>query len=247
MNILITNDDGIESPGLQALVEALSPSHHVDVIAPDGERSGMSHYLTMKDAIRCRRIGGHGYVISGSPADCVILGVLGVLDRRPDVVLSGINLGANLGTDVVYSGTAAAARQAAFMGIPGVALSLTDSRPPYNFVPLVRFVSEHLHELIRLWDSEHFINVNAPNREGEELPVVLTRLSRRHYEDQLRNHPGDDGETYYYLDGAPSKNGVVPGTDWAAVESGFISLSPVSIHPVEHSDVGDYREAAFLV
>ncbi len=247
MNILITNDDGIESPGLQALVEALSSDHHVDVIAPDGERSGMSHYLTMKGAIRCRRIDGRGYVISGSPADCVILGVLGVLDSKPDVVLSGINLGANLGTDVVYSGTAAAARQAAFMGIPGIAVSLTDAEPPCNFSPLVRFVSQRLHELVRLWDREHFININAPNREGEELPVVLTRLCRRHYGNRLRNHAGRNGEMYYYLDGAPTNNGVVPGTDWAAVEAGYISLSPVSIHPVEYTDVGDYREAEFLV
>ena len=247
MNILVTNDDGIASPGLQALVEAVSADHHVDIIAPDGERSGMSHYLTMKDEIRCRRIDGRGYVISGSPADCVILGVLGVLDYKPDVVLSGINLGANLGTDVVYSGTAAAARQAAFMGIPGIAVSLTNADPPCNFSPLVRFISQYLGELIRLWDREHFININAPNSEFEELPVVLTRLSRRHYEDRLRNRVGRDGETYYYVEGAPSNNGVVPGTDWAAVEAGYISLSPVTIHPVEHSDVADYREAGFLV
>lgn len=249
MNILITNDDGIDSPGLRTLARALSEEHHVDIIAPDGERSGMSHYLTMKDAIRCRPVDGMGYVISGSPADCVLLGVLGVLERKPDVVLSGINIGANLGTDVVYSGTAAAARQAAFMGIPGIALSLTDPKPPYNFTPLISFVSQHLNALIELWDPDHFININAPDTDTEksELPVALTRLSRRVYQDRLLDYTAPGGDTYYFLDGAPLQTGEVDGTDWAAVEAGSISLSPVTIHPSEHSADNEYRNAAFLV
>lgn len=246
MNILITNDDGIDSPGLRTLAEALEKDHNVDIIAPDGERSGMSHYLTMKDAIRCRRVNGTGYVISGSPADCVLLGVLGVLERRPDVVLSGINIGANLGTDVVYSGTAAAARQAAFMKIPGIALSLTNPTPPYNFTPLISFVVQHLDTLIELWDSDHFININAPNTQKSELPVALTRLSRRVYQDRILDYTAPGGDTYYFLDGVPLQTGEVDGTDWAAVEAGNISLSPVTIHPSEHSADYDYRNAAFL-
>lgn len=245
MNILITNDDGIDSPGLRILAEALAVEHYVQIIAPDGERSGMSHYLTMRDPIRLREVDG-GFVISGSPADCVILGMLGAIEHKPDVVIAGINLGANLGTDVVYSGTAAAARQAAFMGVPGIAVSLADSRPPFNFLPLTTFISENLDTLVELWDSEHFININAPNSSEPELPVRLTRLSRRVYEDNLCDYTSPGGDTYFFLDGAPDKSGAVSGTDWDAVESGYISICPVTIHPVEHSKDEEYRNAAFL-
>ncbi len=246
MNILITNDDGIDSPGLQALVDTISPHHSVQVIAPDGQRSGTSHYLTMHEAIRCRRVGDRGRVISGSPADCVLLGVLGALDRKPDVVLSGINLGANLGTDVVYSGTAAAARQAAFMGVPGIALSLVDTNGSLNFQPLTSLLESHLEDLIDLWDADHFINVNAPNCSDATLPVRLGQLCQRVYDDDLHAYTAPGGDVYYFLDGSLDDSGAVDGTDWAVVRSGAISLSPVSIHPCEYPGVDKYRHARFL-
>ena len=246
MNILITNDDGIDSPGLEVLVDALSPYHAVEVIAPDGQRSGTSHSLTMQEAIRCRRVGESRHVISGSPADCVLLGVLGALDIKPDVVLSGINLGANLGTDVVYSGTVAAARQAAFMGVPGIALSLTEASGSLNFLPLTNLVTRHLQELIDLWNTDHFINVNAPNTSAATLGVNIGRLCRRVYDNSLQAYTAPGGDVYYFLDGSLDDSGVVEGTDWAVVRSGAIAVSPVSIHPCEYPGAGKYRHARFL-
>ncbi|MFP4644219.1 MAG: 5'/3'-nucleotidase SurE [Spirochaetales bacterium] len=246
MNILITNDDGIDSPGLQALVDALSPDHAVEIIAPDGQRSGTSHYLTMHEAIRCRRVGDRARVISGSPADCVILGVLGALDTKPDVVLSGINLGANLGTDVVYSGTAAAARQAAFMGVPGIALSLTETNGTLNFRPLTNLVTHHLPELMDLWDADHFVNVNAPNTMASTLPIDIGRLCQRIYDDNLHAYTAPGGDVYYFLDGSLDDSAIVEGTDWGVVQSGAIAVSPVSIHPCEYPGAEKYRQARFL-
>ena len=136
MTVLLTNDDGIDSAGLEALRSHLSVHHDVWTVAPDGERSAMSHYITVRDPIRCREIGKQIYKSSGSPADCVIVGMVGGFATKPDIVVSGINIGPNLGTDIVLSGTVAAARQAAFMGVPGIAVSINTYSPPFHLEPL---------------------------------------------------------------------------------------------------------------
>jgi len=184
VRILLTNDDGIDSAGLSSLRDALA-EHEVWTIAPDGERSAQSHSITVHDPIRCRTLGERVYATSGTPADCVIVGVLGVMGERPDAVVSGINIGPNLGTDIIYSGTVAAARQAAFMGIPGVAVSINSYRPPFHLGPLARFVARNIEQLVGLWNPRHLININGPNVDSDALPVQITYPSWRIYHDRL--------------------------------------------------------------
>ncbi len=246
MNILLTNDDGIESPGLRALEESLSREHTVYVVAPDGERSGMSHYITMKLPVRAQKKGERRLAVSGSPADCVILALHGAIGVRPDVVISGPNLGANLGTDVVYSGTVAAARQAAFAGVPGIALSVDSYRPPWHFSPIVEFIRDHVDEIIGLWTPDHFLNINAANDSEGRMPVRLTTLGRRTYRDQLFEYEAPSGDKYFFLDGEPDDSAVHADSDVSFVKAGGIAMTPVAIYPNEQSDFSRYEGASFL-
>lgn len=246
MTVLLTNDDGVESPGLDALRQALSVDHDVWVVAPDGERSAMSHYITVRDPIRLRKVAEQKYACSGSPADCTIVGASGGLPVTPDIVLSGINIGPNLGTDIIYSGTVAAARQAAFLGIPGIAVSINTYTPPFHLEPLAAFVVYHLDELRRLWNPRHFININAPNLDVANLPVRLTFPSWRLYHDHLERFDSPRGDIYFFLDGRPEESGIQEGSDWHAVSEGAISVTPIYVNAIDHHEDEAYRDALFL-
>ncbi len=245
MKILITNDDGIHSPGLSALRSALEPHHEVWVVAPDGERSGTSHSLTLKEPIKCVPVAERMFACSGTPADCVILAYLGAIPVTPDVVVAGINIGPNLGTDVLYSGTAAAARQAAIMGYPGIATSIAGFVPPFYFKGITSFVVENLDILCSLWDQDHFININGPNVDNPVPPVRITRLARRIYQDRLVHYESPRGESYYFLDGYPIQNDDVEESDTRAVDQGALSLSPVYLNPTDLQEIAAYKEAQF--
>lgn len=247
MRILLTNDDGVASPGLLRLREILEEhNHEVWAVAPDGERSGMSNYITLTEAIRCEEVGNRLFAISGSPADCVMVATLGAIPATPEVVISGINIGPNLGTDIIYSGTAAGARQAAYKGIPGIAVSLDSFTPPLHFDPIARFVSEHLQELTKLWNPDHFININAPNLDEEALPVHITRPSVRRYDDTLHQWDPPRGGRYYFVDGSLNKATPEAGTDWHAISQGAISISPVMLNPINHAIEEAYQRASFI-
>lgn len=246
MRILITNDDGIHSPGLEAIRRALESDHEVWVLAPDSERSAMSHYITVKDPVSCKQLDERTYISNGSPADCVIIGMLGALPITPEIVISGINIGANLGSDIIYSGTAAAARQAAIMGVPGFALSLDGFRDPLHFEPFAEFAADNLDEFVGLWNSEHFININSPNTPDGGKEVVITSPAVRFYNDKLASFKAPSGEMYYFLDGTPAQTELQPGTDWHAVAEGKISVSPIYLNPINHRDELGYRSASFL-
>ncbi|MEE8440701.1 MAG: 5'/3'-nucleotidase SurE [Spirochaetia bacterium] len=246
MTVLLTNDDGIDSTGLEALQAALSVDHDVWTIAPDGERSAMSHYITLRDPIRCRKIAEQVYSSSGSPADCVIVGTLGGLPVTPDVVVSGINIGPNFGTDIIYSGTVAAARQAAFMGIPGIAVSINAHSAPFYLDPIANFVTEHLEDFRQLWNPRHLININAPNLELTDPPVRVTFPSWRIYEDRVERFDSPRGDTYYFLNGRPLEGPLEEGSDWHAVSEGAVSVSPIYLNPVDHHENEAYRDALFL-
>lgn len=245
MKVLVTNDDGVDSPGLLAVRDSLARDHEVWVLAPDGERSGTSHSLTLKEPIKCIKLDERTYASSGTPADCVILAFLGALPTKFDVVIAGANLGPNLGTDLLYSGTAAAARQAAIMGVPGIAVSLCGYAPPYHFAGITNFVSENLEVLCDLWEDDHFININAPNSEDPYPPVQVTRLARRVYRDRLVHYTSPRGDSYYFLDGYPIESHDGEGSDTYAVERGSLSLSPVYLNPTDLDEIAAYREVRF--
>lgn len=245
MKILVTNDDGIYSPGLTALVDAFSADHDVWVLAPDGERSGYSNSITISEPIRCTRVDERLYASSGTPADCVILGTRGAIPIEPELVISGINIGPNLGSDIVYSGTCAAARQAVYRGLPGIAFSINSFHPPFHFEPVARLVAENLPALLELWNPDHFININAPNM-VEPRGVAVTTPAMRRYDDELLPFEPPRGGTYYFVDGRPSDTVLEEGTDWHAVEEGLISVSPVMINPVNHVVESRYRDLPFV-
>lgn len=241
MKILLTNDDGIESPGLRSLEEALR-GHELCVVAPDGERSGSSHRITLKAPVKFAEAGPGRYACSGTPADCVLYSVHGAIDFSPDVVVSGINIGPNLGTDLIYSGTAAAARQAAFMGIPGIAVSqlLKENRIDYNAA--AAFIVDTLEKLVKVWDEDHFININVPYPDQNLLEYEITYPSRRIYHDTVESYTAPDGHTYHFLNGTFPDAEPVQGSDWDAVKRNRISVSPIYLHPVPEYDMVKFGE-----
>jgi 5'-nucleotidase len=244
MRILLTNDDGIDSAGLEALRAALS-EHELWIVAPDGERSAQSHSITVHEPIRCTEIGPSVFSTSGTPADCVLVAALGLLPQRPDVVVSGINIGPNLGTDIIFSGTVAAARQGAFMGIPGIAVSVNSYSPPFHMGPLAAFVASNLELLVSLWNPRHLININGPNAESGPVPAEVTFPSWRLYHDQLEEFRSPRGERYYFLNGHPIENEMEEGSDWTAVARGHISVSPIFLNAVDHHEDEAYRTVEF--
>ncbi len=245
MIILITNDDGIDSPGLSVLQEVLSKQHEVWTVAPKHERSGTSHGITMKTPVCIHEVDERTFYIDGTPADCVVYSLLGAIPAKPDVVISGINLGPNLGTDILYSGTAAAAREAALNKIPGIALSLNSKKPPYHFRTLTRFLSVNLEVLIEMWHPDHFININAPNIENGAFDVRITHPSRRVYKDRIEQFTAPNGDRYMFFSGELPDAELEQESDWEAISKGKISVSPVFLHPINHEHESLYDPDKF--
>jgi len=239
MRILLTNDDGIQSDGLFALVDSLGSLkndrgeqlHEIWVVAPEHERSGVSHAMTLKKPTKLRKLGEHRYSCSGTPADCVIVAGLGVLHEAPNVVISGINKGPNLGTDIIYSGTCGAARQAALEGIPAIAVSCASFGDSLEYGGLTSFVASNLEKLITLWKPDSFININGPSTSCTDLCAVWANPGKNRYLDNLKCFDGADGYTYCFL--AEGRQERTPDiySDHHAVSQGFIALSLVEIHP----------------
>jgi 5'-nucleotidase len=245
MRILISNDDGIESPGLLTLKGELEKEHEVWVTAPDRERSGMSHSITLRDPVRFRQVAARMYACDGTPADTVLYSLLGALPVQPDIIISGINRGPNLGTDIIYSGTAAAARQGALVGIPSIAVSVAPIKPPFPFEKAAKFVRNNIQLFLELWSSDHFINVNFPPPSSQVNEVSITHPSRRIYSDKAESFQSPNGDKYYFLTGESIHAREEEGSDWNAVQAGKISVSPVYLHPMNHEVIHTYQEAQF--
>jgi len=231
MLILLTNDDGIHSAGIRALRDVLSPVHDVWVVAPETEKSGSSHGITLKSHLRCCSRDEKAYSITGTPVDCVMSGILKVLPTPPDIVVSGINHGPNIGTDLLYSGTAAAARQASLLGIPGFALSLANHTRPEDFEPGAAFFLQHLDELLQYWSDEVFLNINFPTQfPGEDL-WRWTHPARRKYHDRMADFTAPNKDRYFFLHGEPMDHDADEGSDLHAVQEGVVSVSPILVYP----------------
>ncbi len=231
MRLLLTNDDGYDCEGIQYLAEELEKDHEVWVMAPDSERSGTSHAITLKGASKLRKIAERRFTCSGMPADCVILSILGILPFRPDAVISGINRGPNLGTDLVYSGTAAAARQAALYDIPALAVSLAGLEAPFLFREASRFVALNLSKLLNHWKQGIFLNLNIPNSSGTEHRIEMAKLAIRSYSDNLKRFTAPDGSVFCFLADGKIETLHEEGTDHWFVDQGCAALSKVLIRP----------------
>ena len=245
MKILITNDDGINSPGLQNLKATLSKDHDIWVIAPGGDRSGVSQSITLRDPVKIVQEGEQSWSCSGSPTDCVVYGTGGFIPGDIDLVLSGINLGPNLGTDLLYSGTAAAARQAALHGSPAIAVSLNKFQPPFNFQDVSDFVAEQLDSLVSLWEENCFFNMNFPAEMDVDSHLEWTWPAKRVYNDEVVKfeHPRGDG-TYCFLKGSIISSQDDEGSDVLAVKRGNISISAISVCPSHVPHIGKIPEGA---
>lgn len=241
MYILVTNDDGFQSAGLMALRAALSEAGEVVVVAPDRNWSAAGHYRKLFDPLRAWEgelpDGSPALICDGTPADCVALAVMGLLPRRPDLVVSGINLGANLGTDLLYSGTVAAAMEGLVFGVPGIAVSqLRAKEQPWDFraaqaavLRLVRRAAEHP------LPGGILLNMNVPARPPEEVRGIrVARLGRRSYKDELIVRHDPRGRPYYWIDGAEPEDHGDDGTDVAAVAEGYVSLTPAHMDLTSH-------------
>jgi 5'-nucleotidase len=241
MRALLTNDDGLGAPGLLALARAMSGVAETFVVAPEHERSAASHAITLHKPLRAAPAslgdtGVRAWATNGTPADCVVLGVLDLLERPPDVVVSGINLGANLGMDLIYSGTVSGAVEAALFGIAAVAISVA-ALADVHWEPAAHFAVGLVQEVVRRGlPRDTFLNVNVPNRPaGGILGVEVTRQSARRYVNRLEKRSDPRGRDYYWLTGSVEEAEHAPGTDARAVAEGRISVTPLRLDMTDHA------------
>ena len=230
MRILLSNDDGYFAPGLAQLATSLADLGDIVVVAPERNRSGASNSLTLDRPLQLRQASNGYMYVSGTPTDCVHLAVTGVLDHQPDMVVSGINLGANMGDDTIYSGTVAAATEGYLLGVPSIAVSLA-SFEGRHFATAGRVA----RELVQRFSATPFaepilLNVNVPDIPYEELRgIQVTRLGRRHKAEPAVKSVSPRGETLYWIGAAGPAADAGEGTDFHAVEHGWVSVTPLQI------------------
>ncbi|OFX16293.1 MAG: 5'/3'-nucleotidase SurE [Armatimonadetes bacterium RBG_16_58_9] len=241
MEILITNDDGIHSQGLIALKTALDPVGRVHVVAPDRPRSACGHSITLHKPLRADKVrladSSVAYSTNGTPSDCISLGILGILDRKVDLVVSGINRGPNLGWDLTYSGTVSAAMEGAIMGAQSFAISVATSEQEVDYDVAAAFAARIARTL-----AEHelpestLLNINVPGLPASEIRgVIVTRQGRRRYLGNVEKRSDPTGRDYYWLGGDLPEDQLVEGTDVKAIADDMISVTPV------HLDLTDYQ------
>lgn len=230
MRILLSNDDGYFAPGLAALAAALAGLGEVVVVAPEQNRSGASNSLTLDRPLMLKQASNGFNFVNGTPTDCVHLAVTGVLDTLPDIIVSGINSGANMGDDTIYSGTVAAATEGYLLGIPSIAISLT-SFEGRNFAAAGRVARELVERYTaNPLNQPVLLNVNVPDIPYEELKgIEVTRLGRRHKAEPVVKMVSPRNETMYWIGAAGAAADAGPGTDFNAVERGFVSVTPLQV------------------
>lgn len=240
MNILISNDDGYDSAGLLALFHCLEEmGHDVTAVAPSRERSTAGHSLTLHKPLRVHEVGRKIFAVSGSPADCVYMGMRHILKKKPDLCVTGINRGANLGADIFYSGTMAAAREAYLYDIPSIATSLCygfptseDNGKEFIWETATHGIQILLEELIAkdLISGHHLLNINVPNIPKKQCKgLMLTTQGRRLYSEQITTQFDPRGKPYYWIGGGPVGYEPTKGSDCAAVADGYISVTPMKV------------------
>lgn len=236
MRILLSNDDGYQAPGLAILASALRDVADITVVAPDRDRSGASNSLTLDVPIRARVMENGFICVNGTPTDCVHLAITGLLDHEPDMVVAGINAGANLGDDVLYSGTVAAATEGRFLGLPTMAVSAA-SHNPRHLDAAARVARELVQRLrVRPLSADTIINVNVPDLPYDELRGFrATRLGHRHKAEPVTRMIDPRGHAVYWVGPAGPEQDAGPGTDFDAVRNGFVSVTPLQVDLTRHS------------
>ena len=243
MRILLSNDDGYFSPGLECLARALSQVAEITVVAPERDRSGASNSLTLDRPLSLKRAANGYYHVNGTPTDCVHLAVTGMLDELPDMVVSGINHGANMGDDTIYSGTVAAATEGFLLGVPSVAVSLC-SKEGAHFETAARVALDVVQMIMRQNISEPLLlNVNVPDVPYAELRgTVVTRLGKRHKAESVVRTVTPRNETVFWVGAAGAAQDAGEGTDFYAVANHQVSITPLQIDLTHNQQVPVIRQ-----
>ncbi len=228
--ILLTNDDGVNSEGILTLRNHLLKKHDIFIISPERERTCVAHAITLHKPLRIKEIAAGIYSTNGTPADCVYLGVKVVLKRPPHLIISGINKGPNMGQDVNYSGTVAAAKEGAFMRIPSLAVSLC-ARDNFRFNDAVKIVERIIKNICDIGTPDNtFLNINIPNLPMKQVKgFMVTRLGKRIYNDAVVERLDPRGGRYYWIGGNGENYEHIRGSDFYAIEKGYISITPMDL------------------
>lgn len=231
MHFLISNDDGLHAEGIRVLSDYVRRLGAVTIVAPDQNRSGASNSLTLESPIRIISESEGVFMLSGTPTDCVHIALTGLLDKDPDMVISGINSGANLGDDVIYSGTVAAAMEGRFLGLPAMAVSLVFDGEARHYATageaVLRLVSQLLRDPL---PADTILNVNVPDLPWQEIRgFEVTRLGHRHRAEPTVRAKDPRGRTLFWIGPAGAEQDAGPGTDFDAVKRGYISVTPIHV------------------
>ena len=245
--ILIVNDDGIHSPGIQALADAMVKIGNVTIIAPDKEQSGKSHSITLNDPIRLKSVnlkkGLKGWSLTGTPVDCAKVAIQTLFNKKPDLVISGINLGANLGKNLIYSGTISAAYEGTVIGVPSAAISL-DSFKKRNFTGakyVATLIANHL--LKYKLPSGTMLNVNVPNIGKKDLKgFLITKQGNQSFEDTYEKRIDPRGNSYFWIKGEMVNNDFSIEYDGEAVSNGYVSITPIHFNITNESYIKDLKK-----
>ena len=235
-HILLTNDDGVHAPGLKVLYQQSLKLGKTVIIAPEHDNSAASHSLTMNRPLRVRMIDENIYSINGTPTDCVTLGIGKILPQKPDLVISGINPGPNLGDDVSYSGTVSAAIESTMLGIPAIAISLAAESEPLHYETAAAFIVRLAKIILaRGLPRDTLLNVNVPNTTSDRIEgVVFTRRGRRLYEDAIKETYDPWGRKHYWIGGGTPSFDAGEDTDSAAISVNKISITPMHLDPTNY-------------
>ena len=236
MRILLSNDDGYFAPGLACLAKAVGRIAQIDVVAPERDRSGASNSLTLSTPLRLHRAANGFYYVDGTPTDCVHLAITGLLSYEPDIVISGINHGANLGDDVIYSGTVAAAMEGRFLGLPAIAVSLV-GRNDWHFETAARVVLDLIEKLkSHPLPTDTILNVNVPDVPYEQLSgFEATRLGHRHKAEPVIKSADPHGNPIYWVGPPGAEADAGPGTDFYAIRQQRVSVTPLHVDLTRHA------------
>jgi 5'-nucleotidase len=242
VHILLSNDDGYQARGLRVLADTLADIATVVVVAPDRNRSGASNSLTLETPLRVEQVDENIYYVNGTPTDCVHIAITGLLGEQPDMLISGINHGANLGDDVLYSGTVAAAMEGRFLGIPAIAVSLVLEDGGY-FATAADFVRRLVQRTLEdPLPADAILNVNVPDRPPEALNgVMTTRLGFRHKSEPVVKALDPKNRPIYWIGPAGAGQDAGPGTDFHAVAAGCVSVSPIKVDLTAHAALETVR------
>lgn len=235
MRILLSNDDGCQAPGLRALADGLREHHTLTIVAPDRNRSGASNSLSLLNPVRTLKHKDGTICVDGTPTDCVHLALTGLMDHEPDIVVSGINHGANLGDDVLYSGTVAAAMEGRHLGHPAIAISSVGASPKH-FDTAARVAAILVERLkVEKLPGQAILNVNVPDLPFEQLTgFEVTRLGNRHKAEKAVAAKDPRGRTIWWIGNAGVEQDSGPGTDFHAVANGAVSITPITTDLTHH-------------